>query len=375
MTAQSAAPQAQPKEAEASFACCSGGVWGRAPLKKETDMTKREHFKNILNHKSDRPALWHGCPHGGSRPALYQHYGAADDFDLGLKIGSCFNWCGVFDFYKHPEGYDMFDVLGGKARQSLGQDGVFADCEDPGEIESFNWPDVKYCDFTSSEAYVERTIESGQAVLSGTWACFFHNVCDFFGMENYFVKMHTDPEVVEAVTERVVDFYLQANEKWFDVIGDRMDAIFFGNDFGSQLDLLISPEMFKKFVLPHFIKITQAAKKRGYKVVLHSCGAIERVIPWLIEAGVDALHPIQAKARDMDAQTLAKKYRDKLVFIGGVDTQELLPFGTPQQVKDEVRRLKDLFGPNFIVSPSHEAILENIPPANIEAMAEAALEG
>jgi len=69
-----------------------------------------------------------------------------------------------------------------------------------------------------------------------------------------------------------------------------------------------------------------------------------------------------------------EKYNDKIVFIGGVDTQQLLPFGTPEQVRDEVRRLKRLFGPNFIVSPSHEAILPNVPPENIAAMAEAALE-
>ena len=153
-----------------------------------------------------------------------------------------------------------------------------------------------------------------------------------------------------------------------------MDAIFFGNDFGSQLDMLISPTMFDKFVMPHFCRITEQAKSRGYKVVLHSCGAIERVIPRLIDAGVDALHPIQAKATNMDAESLAAKYRDKMVFIGGVDTQDILPFGTPQQIRDEVRRLKSVMGPNFVVSPSHETLLPNVPPENVEAMAQAALE-
>jgi len=266
----------------------------------------------------------------------------------------------------------MFDVLGGKERSSLNQGGVFADCEDVGTVERFHWPDIKYCNFSLAEKAVDFSIGKGQAVLSGSWGSFFHVVCNFFGMENYFVKMYTDPAVVEAVTEHVVDFYMRVQDKWFDIIGNRMDAIFFGNDFGSQLDLLISPEMFNKFIMPYFKKITAQAKGRGYKVVLHSCGAIESVIPQLIDAGVDALHPIQAKARNMDAETLCKKYRNDVVFIGGVDTQDLLPFGSPQQVYDEVCRLKELFGPNYIVSPSHE-IMPEAPPENVEMMAKAAL--
>ena len=108
------------------------------------------------------------------------------------------------------------------------------------------------------------------------------------------------------------------------------------------------------------------------KVLLHSCGSIYRVIPRLIDAGVDALHPIQAQAANMDAKTLSREFKDKIVFVGGVDTQQLLPQATPGQVKDEVHRLRDLFGPNFVVSPSHESILPDVPWENVQAMAEAA---
>jgi len=339
-------------------------------------MTNRDHFRDIINHKSGHCGFWHGNPHEDSRKARYSYFNAGDDRELGLKLGDCFDWVMIDSngLWKHPDGIPMFDVLGGKERHSLGQDGVFANCEDIAEVERFQWPDIKFCDFSEAEKAVDESRKSGQAVLSGCWAPFFHVLCDFFGMENYFAKMYTDPGVVEAVTEHVVNFYLQVNGKWFDIIGDRIDSIFFGNDFGSQLDMLISPELFDKFVMPYFRRITEQAKSRGYKVALHSCGAIERVIPRLIDAGVDALHPIQAKARGMDAETLAKKYRDKLVFIGGVDTQDLLPFGSPRQVRDEVRRLKDLFGPDYIVSPSHEALLPNVSPENVEAMVEAAME-
>jgi uroporphyrinogen decarboxylase len=104
-------------------------------------------------------------------------------------------------------------------------------------------------------------------------------------------------------------------------------------------------------------------------VVLHSCGSIDRVIPRLIDAGVEVLHPIQAMAKDMDAESLAQKYKGKIVFMGGVDTQRLLPFGSEDDIRKEVRRLKGLFGPNFIVSPSHESILPDVPPENIAVLA------
>jgi len=339
-------------------------------------MTNRERFSNIMNRKSDHCGFWHGNPNPASVDYLFGAFDVKSDFDLGVKLGDTCRWIMPTEnnCWIHPEGKPMFDTLGGKKRVSLGQDGVFADCEDISEVEAFDWPDEKYIDFTQTLREIDRTIEADQAVLSGMWSCFFHDVCDFFGMENYFVKMYTDPGVVEAVTEHVVDFYLRVNERLFAETKGKIDMFFFGNDFGSQRDLLVSPECFNKFIMPAFVKFTEQAHKHGMKVLLHSCGAIDRVIPQLIDAGVDALHPIQAKAAHMDAESLARKYNGRIVFVGGVDTQELLPFGTPQQVRDEVRRLRDLFGDNFIVSPSHESILPGVSYENIQAMAEAAAE-
>lgn len=339
-------------------------------------MTNRERFANILNKKSDHCGFWHGNPNPASQEYLFGSLNVKDDFEFGLKLGSTCRWImpDEHHVWRHPDGKPYFDPLGRQERHSLSQPGVFAECEDVDEVEKYPWPDPKYCDFTETIAEIDRTIAADQAVLSGMWSCFFHNVCDYFGMENYFIKMYTDPDVVEAVTEHIADFYMQANEALFRQAADKIDMFFFGNDFGSQLDLLISPEAFDRFVMPTFVKFTNLAHKYGMKVLLHSCGSIDRVIPRLIDAGVDALHPIQAKARGMDAVHLSQAYGKDLVFVGGVDTQELLPFGTPRQVRDEVRRLRDLFGPNYVVSPSHESILPGVTIENVLAMAEAAAE-
>jgi len=176
------------------------------------------------------------------------------------------------------------------------------------------------------------------------------------------------------VTDHVCQFYFDANELLFERAGQEIDGFFFGNDFGTQRDLILAPELFDEFVLPWFRRFTDQAHARGYQVILHSCGSIYRVIDRLIDAGVNCLHPLQARASGMDADTLAREFKGRIGFLGGIDTQDVLVNARPEEVKAEVRRIKNLLGPRLIVSPSHEALLPNVPPENVVAMAEAALE-
>ena len=104
--------------------------------------------------------------------------------------------------------------------------------------------------------------------------------------------------------------------------------------------------------------------------MVHSCGAIGRIIPDLLELGIDALHPLQAQASGMDAKSLSQ-YKGKLLFVGGVDTQQLLTNAAPDAVKEEVMRLYENFGDFWIASPSQEGVLPNIPLENILAIREA----
>ena len=225
-------------------------------------MTGREQFQSILKGTSTHSGFWHGNPHSDSMPQYCSYFGVEDDYGLSKVLGDTLVWvmpeaCGC---WKHPEGKPMFDIMGGREKKSLNEGGVFAHCEDVAEVERFPWPEMKYLDFTQTLSTVLERGSPGFAVLSGMWCPFFHNVADFFGMDNYFVKMYTDPDVVQAVTEHVVDFYLAANEIWFAQSEKHLDAFFFGNDFGSQLDMLISPALFERFVLPYFCAIHPAGQ-------------------------------------------------------------------------------------------------------------------
>jgi len=258
-----------------------------------------------------------------------------------------------------------------EAKRSHAAPGIFADCTDINEVEKHSWPDPQYinCDLLQDVLKANKDY----AILGGSWAPFFHEVANYFGMENYFIKMYSDPEIVDAVTEHVVNFHLDANEKIFSAAKGGIDVYFFGNDFGSQKGLLISPNMFRRFILPHMRRLVDHAKKFGLKVMIHSCGGVSEVIPDFIDIGIDGFHPFQVEALGMNPEKLASEYKDKLTFMGGISTQQLLLRGTPEQVRENVSYMKDLFGDGYIVSPSHEAILPNIPPENLEAMFDEAI--
>lgn len=335
-------------------------------------MNSRERIRAIIaGEEADRCGFWLGNPHSDTWPIYLKAFGQPDEESIRQLLGDDFRWIRPDDStYKHPEGRPIFDMQ--RRGKELSAAGAFADTEAVQEVEDFDWPNLDYLDFSET---LEALRNAGDVYrASGFWSHFYHNVADFMGMENYFVKMYTHPEVVHAVTRHIVDFYLAANRRFFEVAGDLVDAYFFGNDFGTQRDLLVGPRQFDEFVAPYFQELTDLAKSYGYRVILHSCGAIHKVIPSLLDMGVDALHPLQAKAQDMDAGTLARDFKGRVTFIGGIDTQDLLVNGSPADVKADVRRVKALLGPRLVVSPSHEAILPNVSPENVQAMAEAALE-
>lgn len=336
-------------------------------------MTRRERIWNIIARKpADRCGFWLGKPHEETWPLLHRHFGTSTEEELRRKVGDDCRWiCPQFypDVYQDPQGRELFDAGLDRVKHAAPP---LAACETVEEVERFPWPKPEYLNFDSCLRDLEQAGDVYR--MSGFWTCFYHNVSDLFGMEEYFVKMYTNPEVVQAVTDKVCEFYFEANERFFKVAGERVDGFFFGNDFGTQSSLICGPEQFDQFILPWSVRFFEQGHRYGHQVILHSCGSIHAVIPRLIDAGVDCLHPLQALAANMDAATLARDFKGRITFLGGIDMQELLTHGTPAQVRDDVLRVKRLLGPNVIISPSHEAILANVPPENIEAMAKAVYE-
>lgn len=337
-------------------------------------MTPRERITAIIaGAPADRTGFWLGQPTDEAWQRLHAHCGTSDNEALRRQLG-----CDL----RHVWASSYFDdEAGGGQRQPwafLKENkgachaavGPLAGLEDPEQLEALPWPDADDYDFS-------RAIETLRGVgpyyrASGLWTCFYHDLMDAFGMEEYLVAMYEKPELVEAATDRICGFYFAANERFLDAAGDEIDGLFIGNDFGTQLDTICAPEQFDRFILPWFKRFADLAHAHGKQFLLHSCGSIARVIDRLVEAGTDCLHPLQAKAAGMAAEDLARDWGGRVAFMGGLDTQDLLPRATPAEIEAEVVRLQKVLGPRVIISPSHEALLADVPPENVVAMAQAA---
>jgi uroporphyrinogen-III decarboxylase len=160
-----------------------------------------------------------------------------------------------------------------------------------------------------------------------------------------------------------------------DVVGSLIDVVFIcGTDFGTQIGAFCSTDTFKELYMPYYRKMNDwIHKNTRWKTFKHSCGAIEPFLSLLIEAGFDIINPVQCSAVGMDPEKLKDKYGDKIVFWGGgVDTQKVLPFGTPKEVREQVLRRCEIFSKNggFVFNAIHN-IQAKTPVENIVAMIDA----
>ena len=341
-------------------------------------MNSVERFYATVNReKVDRPAAWLGMPDIKAQPALFEYYGVKDMHELKLAIGDDFYAVEVP--YQSPTAsaiYAAFDwYMDGNVdaeERTLTADGCFKDAEDLEDLDFFEWPDPeKYIDVEECKRRVAMAPKD-KVRLAMCWSAHFQDTCASFGMETALMNMLANPEIYEAVDEKIVNFYLKANEIFFEATKGELNAVLIGNDMGSQRGLMLSPQCVRDFIIPGSKKLIEQAHSYGLKVIYHSCGSIVDVIPDLIEAGVDIVHPIQALAAGMEPQNLKAKFDGKVSFCGGVDTQDLLVNGTPEQVAAKVRELREIFPTGLIISPSHEAIMPDVPPANIHALFEEA---
>jgi uroporphyrinogen decarboxylase len=337
-------------------------------------MNHLERFYRTIERKTvDRPAAWLGLPDPKAYKGLFEYFKVSNLDELRIKIDD-----DVYPVelpYHSPTSnaiYDAFDFAkvkhGDGTERTLTAPGFFEDYEDPGKVNDFNWPDPeKYISKEECLRIVEEAPKD-RAILGVIWSAHFQDTCAAFGMETALVKMITEPEMYKAVDDKILEFYLKANEIFYEATKGKIHAVLIGNDMGSQTSLMLSPALIRKFVIPGAKKLIEQAKSYGLKVIYHSCGSIFDIIPDLIEAGVDAIHPIQALASKMEPSRIKENFGDKVCFCGGVDAQNLLVNGTALEVANKVRELKDIFPTGLIISPSHEVILQDIAPANIEAL-------
>ncbi|MCD4669192.1 MAG: hypothetical protein K8S14_01965 [Actinomycetia bacterium] len=239
------------------------------------------------------------------------------------------------------------------------------------DILNYRWPRVS--DFDFSPLHSECESHSDRVIAGGLWTGIMGDSYRMCGFENFLLNTALNPELVDTLVDKMTEVYLELNNAYFSELKGKIDIWFFGNDFGSQDGLLLSAEMWHRFFFRNIKELADLAHSHGAKVMMHSCGGISEIIPYLIDAGIDILDPVQVTARGMEPEILAEKFKGKIVFHGGIDTQNLLPNGTIEEIKSSSAKTINLLGDNggYIFAPS-QILGPDIPVENIIAMYSAA---
>lgn len=193
------------------------------------------------------------------------------------------------------------------------------------------------------------------------------------GFENFYCDLVANQAFAEALLDKIMEIKMKYWARALELVGPNVMIVSEADDLASQNRCLISPNLYRKLIKPRHTKLFTFIKRQArvpVQIFYHSCGAIAPLLPDLIESGIDILNPVQVSAAGMDTRDLKKRFGHVLTFYGGgVDTQQILPHGTPQQVRDEVkRRIDDLApGGGFIFNTVHN-IQADVPAENIVAM-------
>jgi uroporphyrinogen decarboxylase len=219
--------------------------------------------------------------------------------------------------------------------------------------------------------------ESPYAISTGIGGVVYEICWYMRGLERWFMDMIENPAFCEALLDKTLAFWMDYYRGFLAEIGDLIDVVMIGDDIGGQSGPLFSPEFYRKIVKPRQKKLVNHIKSLSpAKVWYHTCGSVIDYIPDLLDNGIDILNPIQISARNMDPRELKAKFGDRLTFWGGgIDTQHILPFDKPSDIREHVRRNLEILKPGggYVFNNVHN-IQADVPAENIIALFDAAYE-
>jgi uroporphyrinogen decarboxylase len=346
--------------------------------------TSRERVRTAFAFREpDRVPAWMGAS-PEFRELARRRLSLASDEDLSVHIGDDFRrvyarFAGPPD--RSPDGH--FTRAGSNSRTPFGierhgygygqpLDHPLAGALTPADVDAFPWPDPGWMDV--SRVRGDALAWGGRfAVLGGDWSPYYHDAIDLLGMERLMTAMIDDPPLVDAVLERILDYYVSVSRRIFEAAADVLDIFFIGNDFGTQCGPIVGETLFRRFFLPPLKRLVDLGHEFGLKVMLHCCGGFAPLIPAMIEIGLDALQSLQPDARGMTPAALKAAFGGKIVLNGCIDTHHLLINGTPELVTAKTREILEVMKPGggYIASPSHDYLLPETPVDNVLAFYEA----
>ena len=310
-------------------------------------------------------------------------------FEVDTRYVRPFNSMLKEDFKPKHEGnyvgiYDQFGVFFGDFAykdpdEILYYDPVIhplADFKSVQEIENYNWPDgTDKMPFRNLREYAKKLREkTNYALISPPIGCVFENCFFLFGFIKALKLFRAKPELILATMKCLLKYWIDYNVTFLGEVGEYLDVVCVNGDLAEQHGLIMSIEQYEKTIKPIEGELSKKIHKlASVKINYHSCGSIPDFIPHFADIGYDACNPVQISARDMEPCSLKKRFGKMITFWGGAcNAQQTLPFGTPEQIKKEVRYNLNCFKPGggYIAASIHNITAE-VPPENIVAMFDA----
>ena len=348
-------------------------------------MTSKERVLTaIAGQRPDRiPLDFSATP--ATMKRLMRDFGASDHAHLLAKLGADIvelrgvvdpTYCGpVPQSVTRPDGVvesfwgmRMVTMETASGSEDCYCDFALIDCKTVDELAAHRWPQVDWFDFTD---FSDRLDPWSHLAIMASGPSIWQHATFLRGIENMLIDLIGAPEMACFLMDKFTDFYVEYFDRMLSCVGGKIDILRIADDLAMQDRLMISPDHFDEFFAPRLKKLIDMAHSHDVKVMFHSCGAVVPLIERLIELGVDILDPIQVTAKGMDPAYLKHEFGDRLCLHGAIDTQHLLPRGSPQDVTDSVGRMIEQLGPGgYIMSPSH-VLQTDVTTANVRALYEA----
>jgi len=276
-----------------------------------------------------------------------------------------------------PVSYDFWGIGSKEQAYSGGSYSEYchyplAGMETVAEIDGYDWPTADELSFETLRAV--KAANPDRAIIAHITHAPFFKATHIRGMDTFMEDLGARPEIAEAILRRISGYLMPAIERLCREAGDSFDIFYIADDTCTALGPLMSPAMYRRLIKPHIARIAGIVHAHGKKLLLHTCGAVRTLLPDVIDAGVDLLEPIQTSAKGMEVEGLKRDFGAKMAFYGSIDLITVLSKGTPEQVREEVRKNFRILGTDggFIVGPGHTYIQPDVPLANILAMYETA---
>lgn len=342
-------------------------------------MTSKERFYSTMEYKGvDRPCTrFYGTPEITQQ--IEEHYGFKNYEELSIKLGDDFRMVGPSyigpELKKFEDGswegiwgerYANYNFGNGTYPETVFL--PFKDVEDVEQLNDYRFPSADWFDYSTIKEQCERFKDFVIVIGDPGTPDYLNGIARCRGVEQVLFDVALeDPVFIELIRKRH-EFYYEYLRRILEVAEGAIDVVWFGEDLGTQNALVISPLSYNKLFAPSMKEFFSLAHKYGARTMMHSCGSCYKLIPRLIELGLDILDVVQVDAADMNIEKLHNEFYGKITFCGSISVQNTLPFGTEEDIRKEVRIRKELFKDGgIIIGPTHE-IQVGTPIKNIISM-------